>query len=309
MNALALPLALAADGTIGPGETLFFWIAAPLIVIAASALLFAKKASYALIAMVFVMIGLATLYIAQDAMFLGMVQIIVYTGAILMLFLFVLMLIGVDAADSMVETIKGQRWIAWIFGIGLLLGLLGMIASATLAPNAGLASANADTNPVGIARTIFSRFAFPMELTGALLIVAALSAMALTHLDRIGPRISQREVVDAKMLAWRERGARIIQYPPPGVYARSNSATVAALGPDRVPVDNSVPRVLRIRGQETPVAQVAAEALISTETHVGQSAMPGMPGEAAPRYAVEAPETATPAIESAGSTETPKEEN
>lgn len=309
MNAFALPLALTAEGTIGPGETIFFWIVAPLIVIAASALLFAKKASYALIAMVFVMIGLATIYIAQDAMFLGMVQIIVYTGAILMLFLFVLMLIGVDAADSLVETIKGQRWLAWIFGIGLLLGLIGVIASATITSPGGLDMANADTNPVGIARTIFGKYAFAMELTGALLIVAALSAMALTHLDRIGPKISQREVVDAKMLAWRERGARIGQYAPPGVYARTNTATVAALGPDRKPVDSSVPRVLRIRGQETPVAEVAAEALIATETRVGQAALPGMPGEAAPRYEVAPAEEPPAAIEAAETVETPKEEN
>ena len=296
MNALALPLALAADGTIGPGETLFFWIAAPLIVIAASALLFAKKASYALIAMVFVMIGLATLYIAQDAMFLGMVQIIVYTGAILMLFLFVLMLIGVDAADSLVETIKGQRWMAWIFGIGLLVGLIGMVASATLGGTAGLEAANSATNPVGIARVIFGRYAFAMEITGALLIVAALSAITLTHKQQLQQARDQKATVALRQRAYaRGEGSQVLTpQPAPGVYAEHNAADVPALDPQGRPIDISVPRVLRIRGQELDpasfdrrVAAIAAsEYFIVPETAAVE-----------PAEAVEAAETAEAEVE------------
>ena len=86
-----------------------FWVLAPIMVAAALGLLFARKAVHAALLLAVVMIGLAVLYAVQDAPFLFAVQIIVYTGAILMLFLFVLMLVGVDSSDSLVETIRGQR--------------------------------------------------------------------------------------------------------------------------------------------------------------------------------------------------------
>nr|NLD40019.1 NADH-quinone oxidoreductase subunit J [Actinomycetales bacterium] len=286
MNPLIPPLSLTLDGAIGPGETALFWIAAPLIVLAALALLFARKAVYAAVALVFVMIGLAAMYIAQDAMFLGIVQVIVYTGAIMMLFVFVLMLIGVDVADSAFEAIKGQRWVAAIFGLGVALGLAGIVVGVTLPPMQGLEVANADTNPVGIAKVIFGSYPFWMQLTGALLIVAALAAMTLTHLDRIGPKVTQKVLADARTQGWAEQGARIGQLPPPGVYSRSNIVTVPALGPDGEPVPGSVPQVLRIRGQEESIAERAPEAIaasLSTE-RVPLSRLPGMPGDAAPDY-------------------------
>ena len=74
---------------------------------------------HAALAVIVVMISLAFLYVAQDAVFLGVVQVVVYTGAVMMLFLFVLMLVGVDSSDSLVETIRGQRWIGLLAGIGL----------------------------------------------------------------------------------------------------------------------------------------------------------------------------------------------
>ena len=100
--------------TASGGEAVLFWVLAPLMVLAALGLLFARKAVHAAICVVFVMISLAILYIAQEAAFLGVVQIVVYTGAVMMLFLFVLMLVGVDASDSLVETIRGQRFIGKI---------------------------------------------------------------------------------------------------------------------------------------------------------------------------------------------------
>src|ERR1700759_924552 len=90
------------------------------MVLAALGILFVRKAVHAAMLLAIVMISLAVLYAVLDAPFLFAVQIIGYTGAILMLFLFVLMLVGVDASDSVVETIKGQRVLA-IIG-GLLLG-------------------------------------------------------------------------------------------------------------------------------------------------------------------------------------------
>ena len=89
-----------------------FWILAPIMVVAALGMLFVRKAVHCALLLAVVMISLAVLYAVQDAPFLFAVQIIVYTGAILMLFLFVLMLVGVDASDSVVETIRGQRLLA-----------------------------------------------------------------------------------------------------------------------------------------------------------------------------------------------------
>src|SRR5689334_22787758 len=94
-----------------------FWILAPIMVVCALGLLFARKAVHCALLLAVVMISLAVLYVVQDAPFLFAVQIIVYTGAILMLFLFVLMLVGVDASDSVVETIRGQRLYAAVIGI------------------------------------------------------------------------------------------------------------------------------------------------------------------------------------------------
>ena len=101
-----------------------FWLLAPIMVLAALGLLFVRKAVHCALLLAVVMISLAVLYAMQDAPFLFAVQIIVYTGAILMLFLVVLMLVGVDAADSLVETIRGQRPLAVLAGVGfgMLLG-------------------------------------------------------------------------------------------------------------------------------------------------------------------------------------------
>ncbi len=111
-----------------------FWILAPIMVMAALGLLFVRKAVHAAMLLAIVMLSLSVLYLVLDAPFLFATQIIVYTGAILMLFLFVLMLVGVDASDSVVETIRGQRCIAVPLG-GLVLGaifVIGVIAHANL---------------------------------------------------------------------------------------------------------------------------------------------------------------------------------
>src|SRR3954451_16039652 len=121
-----------------------FWLRAAVMVAAALGLLFVRKAVHAALLLAVVMICLSVLYLVLDAPFLFAVQIIVYTGAILMLFLFVLMLVGVDASDSVVETIKGQRVMA-ILG-GLLLGAIFVIglSQITLGPVVGLDQANAN---------------------------------------------------------------------------------------------------------------------------------------------------------------------
>ena len=101
------------------GEDWTFWISGSFAVIGALGLVLSRKAVHSALWVAFTMINLAVLYIANGAPFLGMVQIIVYTGAVMMLFLFVLMVVGVDSSDSLIETLKGQRIAAVLFGLGL----------------------------------------------------------------------------------------------------------------------------------------------------------------------------------------------
>lgn len=256
MHALELTTALtAAESTLttdtGGGEATMFWILAPLMVLGGLGLIFARKAVHSALCMGFVMICLAFLYTAQGAPFLGTVQVVVYTGAVMMLFLFVLMLVGIDTADSLVETIKGQRWVGLLAGLGLGAVLVGVIVQATLPPATGLEEANQASNPVGIAELIFGNYVFAMELVGALLITAALGALMLAHRVRLTPKIKQGDRAEARVAT----GAGVVSLPAPGVFARHNANDVPALDPYGNPIESSVSRVLRIRGQERSVSE------------------------------------------------------
>ncbi|HET7742381.1 MAG TPA: NADH-quinone oxidoreductase subunit J, partial [Mycobacterium sp.] len=138
-------VALAADAAYrtSTGEAVLFWTLGTLAVVGAIAMVAAPKAVYSAIFLASTMIILAVLYIAQDAVFLGVVQIVVYTGAVMMLFLFVLMLIGVDSSDSLVETIRGQRLAGIAVGIAFGLLLIAGIGNVSTAGFTGLAQANA----------------------------------------------------------------------------------------------------------------------------------------------------------------------
>ena len=237
---------LTDAGMTTAGEAALFWVVAPVIVLAALGLLFARKAVHAAMSVVLVMVGLAVLYIAQDAPFLGVVQIVVYTGAIMMLFVFVLMLVGVDASDSLTEQIAGQRWIAALASIGLGTVLVTAIVRSAAGPARGVPADAALSNPEALARIVFGDYVFALEIVGALLVTAALGALVLTHRRRLLPRRGQKERADARVAA----GARLTPLAAPGVYARHNAMDTPALDPQGQPIEESVSRVLRIRGQE-----------------------------------------------------------
>src|ERR1700709_2766058 len=103
----------------GGGEQIAFWILAPLALAGGLGMVFAKNAVPSALWLVLTMLSLGCLYMAQGAEFLGFAQIIVYTGAIMMLFLFVLMLTGRDSGDSVIEVLRGQRVIGALVGLGL----------------------------------------------------------------------------------------------------------------------------------------------------------------------------------------------
>ncbi|MCW2598752.1 MAG: NADH-ubiquinone/plastoquinone oxidoreductase chain 6 [Frankiales bacterium] len=228
---------LAASST---GEQIGFWILAPIAVVAALAMVIAKNAVHCALFLAAVMMSLAGLYALQDAPFLAAVQVIVYTGAILMLFLFVLMLVGVDSSDSLVETLRGQRVAALLVGVGFAALLIATIGGAVVGKSAGLDAANADGNVIGIARLLFTKYVFAFEVTSALLITAALGAMVLAHKERLVPRPSQKELS-------RQRFASDHPFPlpGPGVFAEGDSIARGALLPDGTIAPGSIAPTLK----------------------------------------------------------------
>ena len=248
------------------GEAVLFWVLAPISVLGALGLVFAKKAVHAALGTALVMINLGVFYIAQNADFLGIVQIFVYTGAVMMLFLFVLMLVGVDSSDSLVETIKGQKVVGFLLALGLGVVLIAAIGSVTFASPVGLTAANADGNITGVANLIFGKYVWVFEVTSALLITAAVGAMVLAHRERLTPRPTQRD--------WSERrfreGKHLAGLPAPGVYARHNAVDTPALLPDGTPSELSVSRVLTAREQVTgPEGFAEAAKIIESDLEAG----------------------------------------
>jgi NADH-quinone oxidoreductase subunit J len=265
-----------------------FWILAPIMVLAALGILFVRKAVHAALLLAVVMISLAILYAVLEAPFLFAVQIIVYTGAILMLFLFVLMLVGVDASDSVVETIKGQRALA--IGTGAVLGVLLVlgVSQTALGAATGLEQVNADGNIQALANIMFSRYVFAFEVTSALLITAALGAMVLAHRERLEPRESQASVARQRVRDYADSGKPLGPLPSPGVFARHNAVDTPALLPDGTVAEASISRVLAARGSVR-----SAPALAENIEDIERQLAGGMPGLQTP--VVAATDAAEPA--------------
>jgi NADH-quinone oxidoreductase subunit J len=251
---------LAAYST-STAEAVQFWILGTIAVIGALCTILMKRAVHSALCLAGTMIILAVFYLANGAYFLGVVQIVVYTGAIMMLFLFVVMLVGVTAADSLKETIKGQRWLALLCGLGFGLLLIAGIGNASLSEFNGIGQANAGGNVEGIAALLFTRYVFAFEITGALLITAAVGAMVLTHRERTERAKTQRELSEQRV----REGKQLPPLPAPGVYARHNAVDIAGLLPDGTPSDLTVSKTLRERGQIRDVSQEALNDLRALE--------------------------------------------
>jgi len=193
----------------------------------------------------------------EGAPFLAFVQIIVYTGAVLMLFLFVVMLIGVTSSDSLVETIRGQRLWAGIGGLGFLVLLIVGIGHASIGTAAPQTAANSSDNLTGIAQLIFTTYVFPFEVTSALLITAALAAMVLAHRERTTPKPTQRELARRKLAS-----GQVAPEPPPGVYALHDAVDLPAMLPDGTTTDRSVSTAINQRDLDLgrrPVTEVTSD--------------------------------------------------
>ncbi len=218
-----------------------FWIIAFITVIPALALLFARKPVHIAMAVVLVMVGLAVAYVSLEAPFLGVVQVVVYTGAVMMMFLFVLMLVGVDKREVLKDSIKGQRWLGLALALGIAFLLLS-VASRTLINFQGR---NVPADPETIAVSLFSKYVIVVEVLAFVLITAAVGAIVLTFVPRLKERMTQRELHAARIAA----GADPVNKPMPGVFARHNALDAPALDPEGNPIEDSVSRVLEVRHQ------------------------------------------------------------
>ncbi|HEY3502483.1 MAG TPA: NADH-quinone oxidoreductase subunit J [Actinocatenispora sp.] len=224
-------LALASPGAMGTGEKVAFWVLGIIALGCAIAMVAARNAMHSALFLVVTMFCLGIFYIIQAGPFIGMAQIIVYTGAIMMLFLFVLMLVGRDVSDSLIETLRGQRTAGILVGLGLAGLLGGGIARALGSVDAaGLERANAahGGNVPGLAALVFTRYVFAFEVTSALLITAAVGAMILAHVQRNGEKRTQKEQSRARFA----EGNNPAPKAGPGVFAHSNSIATPAILPD-----------------------------------------------------------------------------
>ncbi|MFI1096234.1 NADH-quinone oxidoreductase subunit J [Streptomyces sp. NPDC020917] len=260
-------MSLAAEMTrTSSGEAVQFWVLGTVAVLGALGTVLMKKSVHSALCLAGTMIVLAVFYLAQGAYFLGVVQIVVYTGAIMMLFLFVVMLVGITAADSLKETLKGQRWMAAVCGLGFGILLIAGISNASLHTFAGSGQANSGGNVQGLARLVFTKYVWAFEITGALLITAAVGAMVLTHRERTEERRTQRELSQARV----REGLQVTPLPAPGTYARHNAVDIPALLPDGSTSDLSVSSTLRSRGQIRDVSGDAMRRLAALDQSAGE---------------------------------------
>lgn len=289
---MALPLA-----EIPLGQALFLAAASGAALVCALAVAFSNRAVHAAVYMLGMMISIAGIYFSLGAEFLGAVQIVVYTGAIMMMFLFVIMLVGVQSVDSPRESQRVTVLAAVLMAVAM--AILAMVAASHTTMNVLVKTpANPADNPVQIATALINQYYFPMEMVACLLIIAAVGAMTLTHSDGLLPRLTQRFVVEQRMKAYRDQGALVGQQAPPGVYAETNALDVPAINAEtQRPQEDSVPRVIRVRGEARTLGEASpwAARALATEAaggvglhgaeatrQVAQSQAWGMPGENAP---------------------------
>jgi NADH-quinone oxidoreductase subunit J len=162
-------------------DLVVFWVTAPLSVAAAVLMLLQRNAVHSALLLIANQFTLAVFFVMLDAHFLAAVQVIVYAGAIMVLFLFVIMLLGVDRQEVLRERVRGQRPLA------LLLGLL-LAGGLVLAVRLGVGLLNGPVPPVpegsnirAVAEVLFTDYVFPFEVTSVLLIVAAIAAMVMAR--------------------------------------------------------------------------------------------------------------------------------
>jgi NADH-quinone oxidoreductase subunit J len=181
-------------------EWAVFIVFAVTALVGAGGVVMARKPVHAALSLVLTLFSVAVFFVLQGAHFLAAVQVIVYAGAIVILFLFVIMLLGIDQEDVLDEPLRAQRPLAIAVGVALLAGLL--LVAKILQPTGATAARGSATqgdvaNVERVARSLFTDFLWPFEITSALLVIAVVGAVVLARRGGAGRPLDEEERVGA----------------------------------------------------------------------------------------------------------------
>jgi NADH-quinone oxidoreductase subunit J len=168
-------------------DQIVFWVFAPIAVASAVLMVLQRNAVHSALFLIVNLFCLAIFFLVLDSPFLFVVQIVVYAGAIMVLFLFVIMLLGVDRRESLAEKLKAQRSLAVVLALGVTAEIVAAVRLAGElgdAPPGGFDAVNQGGNVKALAEVLFREYVLPFEVTSLLLIVAAVAAMVLTRRNR-----------------------------------------------------------------------------------------------------------------------------
>jgi NADH-quinone oxidoreductase subunit J len=182
--ALAVVLTPLVGATLVDAAT--FAVAATIVIVGAVGVVVSRNPVHAALMLVMTLFGVAVLFVAQQANFLAAVQVIVYAGAIVVLFLFVIMFLGVDRTEDVdVEPLRFQRPLAAVLVLLGIAALLLMAVGAHWAVGAHSVAGPARGQPGGdvaaLGRSVFTTYLFPFEVTAGLLVIAVVGAVVLSR--------------------------------------------------------------------------------------------------------------------------------
>jgi NADH-quinone oxidoreductase subunit J len=173
---------LDADGGIGM-ETLLFWLLAVMALTAAVSMIIQRNPVHSALFLILTLLSLAGLFLLLSAHFLAVIQVIVYAGAIMVLFLFVIMLLDIRRTEAAPSRVKGQKTLGILLGLTFFLETIlvlrsedirDLTAAIAVAPDPDFGSA------VGLGRSLFTSYVFPLQLAAVLLFVALIGAIVLS---------------------------------------------------------------------------------------------------------------------------------
>jgi NADH-quinone oxidoreductase subunit J len=178
-------------GAVSTVDALTFAVAAVIVLTGAVGVVLARNPVHAALMLVMTLFGVAVLFVEQQANFLAAVQVIVYAGAIVVLFLFVIMFLGVDRQENLgVEPLTGQRPLALVLVALVLAGVLLMGIGAHWSVGqrsvAGPSQGQAGGDVAALGRSVFTTYLFAFEVTSALLVIAVVGAVVLARRSGIG---------------------------------------------------------------------------------------------------------------------------
>ena len=176
-----------------PGQLLFIGIAI-LILGSGIGMLLAKNTVYSALLLVFNFLNVALIYLLLGAPFIAFTQITVYAGAIMVLFLFVIMLLGAETL-SRKEPLKGQRGFAFVLAAVFIIEMILVFTQQQGMGSGVLADVNF-VSPAEIGVALFTEYALPFEMTAAILLAAAIGAVLFTHKERQKRKIAKQSMME-----------------------------------------------------------------------------------------------------------------